>query len=102
MNVPEVVQTTRTMIVHMATLGPDSQSHHDSPSGPPSVSAAGGASVSTRPRPPSNRWSRPRESENHSGLLIPNVASRLLTAPELAKMNRKTTLMATELVTEGK
>ena len=33
---------------------------------------------------------------------MPNSASSWLTTPELAKMNRNTTLIATELVTEGK
>ena len=47
MNVPEVVQTTSMMIALIATLGPDSQSHQDSPNGPSPVSAAGGASGST-------------------------------------------------------
>ena len=34
-----MVQTTRMMIVHIATLGPESQSHQVSPNGPPAVSA---------------------------------------------------------------
>jgi len=45
---------------------------------------------------------RPRESENHCGPRIPKNPSTALTAPPLRKMNRKTTLMATELVTDGK
>ena len=69
MNVPDVVHTTSPMIAHMATLGPDSQSHHDSPSTPWSASSAGGWFGSTTPIAPRIRCSRPLESLNHDGPL---------------------------------
>src|SRR5262249_7114497 len=99
MNVPDVVQMTSAMIDTMATLGPDSQSHQLRPPRLPPASAAGGLSTPNQPR---MMCSTPRESENQAGPLIPNTDSRPLTAPELANMNRNTTLIATELVTDGK
>src|SRR5690242_20499234 len=92
MNVPEVVQTTSVMIDTMATLGPDSQSHQLRPPTPCPASAVGASSTPNQPR---TMCSTPRESENHDGPLIPNSDSKPLTTPELAKMNRNTTLIAT-------
>jgi hypothetical protein len=102
MNVPEVVQTTSEMIAHIATLGPEVQSHQVRPSMPCPVSAAGGAVVSTSPTASRARCRTPRGSANHCGPLMPNRPRMALIAPLLANMNRKTTLMATELVTDGK
>src|SRR4051812_28734387 len=102
MKVPLVVQTTRIMMTDIATLGPDSQSHHDKPNGPWPASAAGGCCGSTRPEPLSSRWISPRGSLNHCGPWMPKKPSSELKAPALAKMKMNTTLMATELVTEGK
>lgn len=102
MKVPEVVQTTRKMMVHIAIDGPESQSHQESPSMPWSASAAGGAAGSTTPRPPSTTQTRPRASVNQFGPLMPTHLSRLLTAPLLWKRKRNTVETAIELVTDGK
>jgi hypothetical protein len=99
--VPAVVHTTSTMIAHMATLGPDIQSHRDSPPTVVSASADGGASLFT-PKAPRARWTMPRGSANQAGPSTPTFASRALTTPLEEKMNRKTTEIATELVTDGK
>ena len=91
------------MIAHIATLGPESQSHLRQPE---QVRVAGERrrrrSGFTRPTPPRMMWSRPRESENHCGPWMPKKPSSALTAPPLVNMNRNTTLIATELVTDGK
>src|SRR4051812_14876259 len=99
MKVPEVVQTTSMMIAHIATLGPESHSHQLRPKGPPAASPAGASCTPTRP---SSRCTSPRGSENHCGPSRPNMDSSWLIAPELENMNRNTTLIATELVTDGK
>src|SRR5262245_58662948 len=102
MNVPLVVQTTSVMIAQRATLGPANHSHHDSPNTPWRASAEGGAAGSTRPTLDSTTWTTPRGSENHCGPRMPTAPSSALTAPLLVNRNRNTTLIATELVTEGK
>src|SRR3954471_558842 len=97
MTPPVEVQTTSTMIEHIATLGPASQSHQDSPRKPWPASAAGGFAGS-----PSARWKRPRGSANQLGPSTPNSFSAAFTVPVLENRNRNTTEIATELVTVGK
>ena len=90
MKVPAVVQTTSAMIAHMATHGPDSQSHH-----------AGRArrgrrrsAAACRCRPPNQaerRCGRSRAGRRTScGPLTPTIASSALTTPALVKRNRNT------------
>ena len=52
MKVPEVVQTTSVMIAHIATLGPESQSHQDSPNR--SAGGQRGGRVESTPTAPSS------------------------------------------------
>src|SRR5262245_31884570 len=102
MNVPLVVHTTSVMIAHIATLGPAVHSHQDRPSRLWVASQPGGASGSMSPALASATWMIPRGSENHFGPSTPNALSNALTAPPLVNRNRNTTLIATELVTDGK
>ena len=98
MNVPVVVQIARMMMTHMATDGPESQSHSDRPK----ICPCAQPGLSPAPNRPRNRWSRPRESLNHWGPSMPKNLRSPLTAPVLEKRNRNTVEMAIELVTDGK
>ncbi|GMA19513.1 hypothetical protein GCM10025862_15340 [Arsenicicoccus piscis] len=97
MKVPVVVQMARKISTIIATDGPDSHSHRDRPR--TSAWAQPGLSM---PNAPNARWNRPRGSENHAGPWIPNSPRKALTAPEFPKRNKKTVVMAIELVTDGK
>ena len=101
MKVPAVVQTTSAMMAHMATLGPEIHSHQ--------------LRLRTRgwPGPTAGCWGRrraarrerlgtmPFESLSHCGPWMPTLDRMALSAPPL-KTKRKTVVIATELVTEGK
>ena len=99
MNVPLVVKMLSETMMSIPTLGPASQSHHVTPRNPWAVSAAGPECTPTRP---SRSCSTPEASFCQSGPVIPTAASRLLTTPVLVNRKYQSTVMATELVTEGK
>ena len=83
----------------MATLGPASQSHHESDRNPWSTNGPGPSST---PTTPSSTCSTPRGSANQFGPLMPSHDSTLFTAPLPLNRKRKTSTIATELVTDGK
>ncbi len=96
MKVPVVVQIARPITTHIATEGPEIHSQMLRPR----ISAL--AQAGCRPEGAERDVEQARESLNHAGPSMPTRASRALTAPEFWKRKRKTTLMAIELVTEGK
>src|SRR5689334_4434573 len=98
MNVPVVVQIARMMTTHIATDGPEIHSQTDLPSTSPWAHDG----LSSTPTALKKMWNSPRESLNHAGPWIPKISRTALTAPELANRKRNTTLIAIELVTEGK
>ena len=100
MNVPVVVQVARIMIELSATLGPDSQSHHDrSRNWPPRAPGA-----LCTPNQPSTRWISPSESSNQTVSTLPGSSadSTVLTTPDGLNRNTKMNATAIELVTDGK
>ena len=99
MNVPEVVKMTMRMMANIATDGPDSQSHALTPRKLCSVSAAG---PFLTPNAESRMWTMPRGSLNQFGPLTPNHLSIALMGPAALNRNSHSTVIATELVTDGK
>ena len=99
MKVPEVVKIAIRMKALIATEGPASQSHHEIPR--KSLPARAPGAVST-PKTPSTMCSTPRGSANQFGPSRLNQDRILLTTPVALKRKSQSTVMATELVTEGK
>ena len=99
MNVPEVVKMAIMMKALIATDGPASHSHHEMPRNSLEASASGAVS---RPKTPRTMCSTPRGSSNQFGPSIANHDSTLLTTPVGLNRNSHSTVMATELVTDGK
>ena len=102
MNVPEVVQTTSVMIAHMRHAGPGEPVPPGEPERPWSVSAAGGALMSTSPSLSEEQVQDAAGVGEPCGPVDAERGQEPLTAPPLANRNRNTTLIATELVTDGK
>ena len=100
MNVPDVVKTAMK----------HERRHRDRRSGQPvppadaeeAVRRSGAAAPLSTPTAPSTMWKTPRGSLNQFGPLIPNQPSTLLTAPVALNRNSHSTVIATELVTDGK
>lgn len=99
MNVPLVVKTAMRISADIATEGPDSQSHHDTPRKSEPVSVAGPVET---PRAPRATWTMPRGSLNQLGPSSPSRAMIALTGPANEKRKSQSTVIATELVTDGK
>src|ERR1700733_4904445 len=99
MNVPDVVQMASAMTATMATLGPASQSHQDTPR-KPWLAIADGAEVT--PRPDSTMCSTPFGSSNQLGPCAPRLPMIALITPVVPKMYRNRIDTATELVMDGK
>ena len=92
MNVPEVVKTARMISTHIATDGPESQSHQVSPSGPsPAIGPA-----SATPTSPRSLCSTPLGSANQFGPLAPNQEITAFTAPLALNRKMNTVVMATD------
>ena len=86
-------------MANIATDGPESQSHQLTPRKPLPVNALGPDAMPSLAR----RICRmPRGSWNQLGPLTPNQASTALMLPEALNRNNQSTVIATELVTEGK
>jgi hypothetical protein len=98
MKVPLVVNTAMKMNAVMRRR-PPSQSHQETPRSVFCVRAAGPVLTPNRPR---RLWMIPFGSLNQFGPLTPNQESTLLTAPVVLNRNSHSTVMATELVTDGK
>ena len=99
MNVPDVVNITIIIMANMATEGPASQSQRLTPRKECSVSAAGPCVI---PKVASRLWTIPRGSWNQLGPSTPNTRRIAFTLPEALKRNSHNTVIATELVTDGK
>ncbi len=100
MNVPLVVKIAMMMNADIATEGPASQSHHETPRKPFRVSAVGARR--RRRRAPSRMCRSPLGSLNQLGPSMPTRARIALTTPVVEKRNSHSTVIATELVTDGK
>jgi hypothetical protein len=98
MKVPLVVKTAISTKALIATEGPANQSHQLTPSRSWSVRNAGPVT----PIAPRALWTTPLGSWNQAGPSIPSHDSARFTAPVCVKRNSHTTVMATELVTDGK
>jgi hypothetical protein len=99
MKVPDVVKTAMVMKTDIAMLGPASQFHSETPSTSVSVRNAGPSST---PTAPSSTCTTPRGSSNQLGPSMLRKLSAEFTTPLELNRNRNTTVMATELVTDGK
>ena len=99
MKVPLVVNTAIRTKADIATEGPDSQSHHETPRKPVPVRASGPSVMPTAARA---TCTMPRGSLNQFGAASP-IADRIwLTGPANENRNSHSTVIATELVTDGK
>ena len=87
------------MKADIAIDGPASHSHSEMPR--TSVDASASGAVST-PNQPSMTCSTPRGSANQFGPSMLTQESTLFTTPVALKRNNHSTVIATELVTDGK
>jgi hypothetical protein len=87
------------MNTHMATLGPASHCHQVMPRNRDDSRADGGESTPTHPN---RMWTIPRGSLNQLGPSMLSFARNAFTVPLALNKNRNTTVIATELVTDGK
>src|SRR4051794_34228142 len=99
MNVPLVVKIAIRMNANIATEGPASHSHQVIPRNPFVVSAWGPESMPIAARP---MWRMPFGSLNQFGPLMPTHESTSFTTPVVEKRKSQSTVIATELVTDGK
>src|SRR5690606_5447900 len=99
MKVPDVVNTARAISAVIATDGPAIHSHQVTPSGP---SPARNEGTEFTPSQLSTMWNTPRGSANQLGPLTLSQLRTPLTTPEAPNRYRNTTVIATELVTDGK
>ncbi len=99
MKVPLVVKMAMKMNAVIATDGPPIQSHHETPRKELPVSAGGPLFM---PSPASASWMIPDGSLNQFGPLMPTHDSTLLMAPDWLNRKSHRTVIATELVTDGK
>ena len=100
MNVPDVVKTASSTKADIATDGPDSQSHQLTPRKSCSVSRLGAVGDARGGRAPRGRSRAGRW--NQFGPFMPTQPSTLFTAPVVLNRNSHSTVIATELVTDGK
>lgn len=99
MNVPEVVKIASRMNALIAQDGPASQSHHETPKKPWPTSIRGPLWI---PNAPSAACSTPAGALNQFGPWMPTQPSSLLMAPLVLNRKSQSTVIATELVTDGK
>ena len=99
MKVPLVVKIAMMMNTVIATDGPASQFHHDTPRKSFPVSASG---PSVMPTVPKSMWRSPLGSASQLGPSMPIAPSTALTTPRVLKRNVKSTVIATDAVTDGK
>ena len=99
MKVPLVVNTAISTNADIATDGPASQSHQETPRKPAPVSASGPFET---PTAPSATCTMPRGSLNQLGAATPIADMIWLTGPANENRNSHSTVIATELVTDGK
>ena len=100
MKVPLVVKIAMMMNTVMATDGPASQFHHDTPR--KSFSGERLRGRRSMPTVPKSMWRSPRGSASQFGPSMPTAPSTALTTPRVLKRKVKSTVIATDAVTEGK
>ena len=99
MKVPLVVKTAMRMKTLIATDGPAIHSHQLMPRNSLEVRNSGPAWTPTAPRA---TCTIPRGSLNQFGPVMPIHESTSLTTPDVENRNSHSTVIATELVTDGK